>query len=149
VRRRLGALVLAAAAACACHGPEGKGGGSTAGGDSSRAPARDAPPGKLLGDWMRTDQKYLIQVEDVNKDGTLRARYLNPAPINVSRAEWQLKDGRLRMTVELRDELYPGSNYELTYDPGSDALYGVYHHLGVKQDFEVSFYRQGAPAPAK
>jgi hypothetical protein len=97
---------------------------------------------KLEGRWMRTDHQYMVWIRSVAPDGALETEYLNPRPIHVSRAEWDGKDGRLRILVELRDELYPGSYYELTYDAVNDGLYGVYHHLGVKQDFEVAFYRR-------
>jgi hypothetical protein len=43
--------------------------------------------------------------------------------------------------VELRDRLYPGSYYTLTYDPREDRLSGVYHHLGINQEFDVVFTR--------
>jgi hypothetical protein len=105
-----------------------------------------ADPGKLVGRWMRTDANYLIWIEEVAPDGTLRARYLNPNPIRVSRAEVKRDDGRLRLLVEMQDKGYPGSYYTLTYDAGSDALYGVYHHLGLNQNFDVSFYRAAATA---
>jgi len=98
---------------------------------------------RLVGQWIRTDAEYTIAIDDVTSDGRVVARYLNPRPINVARAGWKGEAGRLRVLVELRDRGYPGSNYELTYDPASDALYGVYHHLGLNQDFDVSFYRGG------
>jgi hypothetical protein len=99
---------------------------------------------KLVGPWMRTDAEYVIWIEDVSPDGTLRARYLNPRPINVARAEWKLDEGRLRILVEMRDRNYPGSYYTLTYDPAGDGLFGVYHQLVQNQSFEVSFYRYDA-----
>jgi hypothetical protein len=40
-----------------------------------------------------------------------------------------------------QDRNYPGSYYTLTYDPGSDSLAGVYHHLGLAQNFDVAFTR--------
>ncbi len=94
-----------------------------------------------MGQWRRTDADYMIWIGSFSPDGKLAARYLNPRPINVSRAEWKKEENRLRLQVELQDRQYPGSYYELTYDPASDGLSGVYHHLGLKQDFEVAFYR--------
>lgn len=114
------------------------------------APVGAPDPRRLVGQWMRTDAEYTVAIDDVTSDGKIVARYLNPRPIHVARAEWRGEAGRLRVFVELRDRGYPGSNYELTYDPASDALYGVYHHLGLNQDFEVSFYRggkRGGPRP--
>jgi hypothetical protein len=90
---------------------------------------------------MRTDSPYVLSIESVAPDGRLLARYLNPRPIHVSRAEWKRDSGRLALLVELNDRGYPGSYYELKFDPGSDTLYGIYHHLGLGQDFDVSFTR--------
>jgi hypothetical protein len=107
--------------------------------------ASSVDPKRLAGQWMRTDSDYMIWIEGVSADGRLEARYLNPRPIHVSRAEVRRDEGRLRLMVELQDEGYPGSYYTLTYDPGGDALYGVYHHLGQHQNYDVSFYRFDAP----
>jgi hypothetical protein len=113
--------------------------------------AASAPdPHRLAGRWRRADSDYTIAVDGVSADGTLTARYLNPQPIHVARAEWRQADGRLTLLVEMRDRLYPGSYYELTYDAASDGLSGVYHHLAIQQDFDVSFYRLekgGSSAP--
>ena len=73
----------------------------------------------------------------------LDARYFNPNPIHVSRAETATRDGKLFMAMELRDQGYPGNFYALVSDPGSDSLSGVYNHLGLNQQFEVAF----PPAP--
>ena len=110
------------------------------------APAAPSGPDKLVGQWMRTDGEYMLSIGSFSPDGKLAARYLNPQPINVSRAEWKQADARLLIMVELQDRGYPGSFYELTYDAVSDGLSGVYHHLGLNQDFEVAFYRRDAEA---
>ena len=60
------------------------------------------------------------------KDGTLKAAYFNPRPINVARAQFSRKDGTLTVFIELRDVNYPGSKYNLKYDPKSDRLIGTY-----------------------
>jgi hypothetical protein len=96
---------------------------------------------------MRTDADYLIAVDDAGASGRLTARYLNPRPINVSRAEWKRDGSRLTVLVELQDRGYPGSYYELVYDGAGDALFGTYHHLGLNQDFKVSFFRQPPAGP--
>jgi hypothetical protein len=64
-----------------------------------------------------------------------------PAAIHVSRAQWLKSGARLQLMVEMQDRGYPGSNYELDYDAVHDTLFGTYHHLGLNQDFQVSFYR--------
>ena len=106
-------------------------------------PGAAAEPARLVGAWQRTDSDYQIVIESTTPEGRLQARYLNPRPINVARAQWQKDGARLRLLVELRDQGYPGSNYELDYDAAHDTLFGTYHHLGLNQDFQVSFYRLG------
>jgi hypothetical protein len=111
----------------------------------STAGAAEAAPERLVGRWLRSDSDYTIEIAAVSADGKLEARYLNPNPIHVSRAEAVAAHGALRVLVELQDKGYPGSYYTLTYDPGSDSLTGIYHHLGLKQDFDVAFSRISGP----
>ena len=104
-----------------------------------------ADPQRLVGRWLRADSDYVIEIAGVGPDGKLDVRYLNPNPIHVSRAQSGSVDGALRVVVELQDKGYPGSFYTLTYDPGSDSLSGIYHHLGLNQQFEVAFSRLEPP----
>ncbi|MGH9368889.1 MAG: hypothetical protein ACRD3M_14585 [Thermoanaerobaculia bacterium] len=90
---------------------------------------------------MRADWEYIIEIGGAAPDGNLEARYLNPNPIRVSRAEWKRDGGQLTLRVEMTDRGYPGSFYTLAYDPDSDSLYGVYHQLALNQNFEVAFSR--------
>jgi uncharacterized protein (DUF2147 family) len=109
---------------------------------AAAASAAEAPAvEKIVGRWLRSDADYTIEIVSVGADGKLDARYLNPGPIHVSRAESAMAGGALRVLVELQDRGYPGSYYTLTYDPGSDSLTGIYHHLGLNQQFEVAFSR--------
>jgi len=96
---------------------------------------------KLVGRWLRSDSEYTIEILDVAPDGRVEARYFNPQPIHVSRAEAKPQHGRLALFVELTDRGYPGSYYTLTYDDQGDTLEGVYHHLGLREDFAVGFFR--------
>ena len=96
----------------------------------------------LPGYWSRTDAGYLLELKDFSVDGTLKAAYFNPRPINVSRAEWKRKDGKISLFVELRDINYPGSSYTLTYDPRSDRLSGSYYQAVQKETFQVEFIRR-------
>jgi len=112
---------------------------------ASTTPAEAPAPAQLVAQWVRTDSPYVLSIESVTPEGRLLARYLNPRPINVSRAEWKRDLSRLALLVELNDRGYPGSYYELKFDPASDTLYGVYHHLGIGQDFDVSFTRHQPP----
>ncbi len=75
-------------------------------------------------------------------DGSIEAAYFNPNPINVSKAKAMTKDGEIYIYVELQDVGYPGSNYKLIYKSKVDSLVGIYHHAGIKQDFDVFFAKE-------
>jgi len=141
------AAILIVAATMACRAREAPVGASAS---PTAAPAAAVPavpaPDRLVGRWLRSDSDYTIEIASVAPSGKLDARYLNPGPIHVERAESGMVDGLLRVFLELQDRGYPGSYYTLTYDPGSDSLSGVYHHLGVNQNFDVAFSRI-PPAP--
>jgi hypothetical protein len=112
------------------------------------AAAAAADPSRLVGRWRRSDSDYTIQVERAAPDGSIEVKYFNPQPIHVSRAAWKADAGRLLLFVELTDRGYPGNNYALLYDPGSDSLGGEYRHLGLNETYEVAFSRLDArPAP--
>ena len=139
-------LIVAATMACrAREAPVGAAASPTAAAPAAAAPAVPSPD-RLVGRWLRSDADYTIEIASVAPSGKLDARYLNPGPIHVERAESGMVDGLLRVFLELQDRGYPGSYYTLTYDPGSDSLSGVYHHLGVNQNFDVAFSRI-PPAP--
>ena len=53
-----------------------------------------------------------------------------------------MKEDILQLYVELRDENYPGSLYQLSYDPESDVLYGSYYQAVSRQTYEVYFTRK-------
>jgi hypothetical protein len=139
-------LVLLAAGISACRE------GESPRADTAQPPAADgtsvassstaAPdPARLVGRWLRSDSDYTIAIAGATPDGKLDAQYLNPNPIHVSKAEWRGYAGKLLVLLELTDRNYPGNFYTLTYDPGSDSLSGVYHHLGLNQEIEVAFSR--------
>jgi hypothetical protein len=96
---------------------------------------------RLVGQWVRPDGGYVLEVREVAKDGTLKAAYFNPRPINVGRAEWRRKASTLMVLVELRDVNYPGSTYTLQYDPASDRLKGTYFQAVEKQTYTIEFVR--------
>ena len=95
----------------------------------------------LLGQWRRTDGGYVVEIRAVDGRGILDASYYNPRPINVSRSEAKDLGGMLGIFIELWDENYPGSTYELVFDPKRDLLYGTYFTPVVSQSFEVIFVR--------
>ena len=97
---------------------------------------------KIIGRWVRSDGGYVLDLKKVRFDESIEVAYFNPNPINVSRAEAKSQDGEIYIYIELRDVGYPGSNYKLIYKSEIDSLIGIYHHAGIKQDFEVLFGKE-------
>jgi hypothetical protein len=95
----------------------------------------------LTGRWLRPDGGYVLELRNIQKDGSLKAAYFNPRSINVSRAKLHRKDGKITLVVELRDVNYPGSLYTLQYDPGNDRLAGIYFQAVQGETFDVVFVR--------
>jgi hypothetical protein len=80
-------------------------------------------------------------LRDIRKDGNLKASYFNPRPIKVFSAKWSRKEGKINLFVELRDVNYPGSKYNLRYEPASDRLRGTYFQAVQKQTYNIEFVR--------
>jgi hypothetical protein len=97
----------------------------------------------LVGRWVRTDSDggYTLEIKNASVDGKLDAGYFNPNPINVSRAEWQKKEGSLEVVVELRDVNYPGSTYTLSFSKTNDQLVGTYYQAVEGVNYDVAFAR--------
>lgn len=96
---------------------------------------------RLEGRWVRPDGGYVLELKDIKKDGSLTAAYFNPRPIRVYQAEAAKKNGKITVTVELRDVNYPGSTYTLIYDAASDRLRGKYFQAIEKRIFYIEFLR--------
>ena len=96
---------------------------------------------KLEGRWRRADGGYVLDIRKVRPDGALDAAYLNPRPIDVSKAQATRDGATVRVFVELRAPNYPGSTYTLTYDSKRDELYGVYYQAVEGRSFDVVFAR--------
>ena len=95
----------------------------------------------LKGGWVRPDGGYVVVVREIDAGGKMVAAYFNPHPINVSRAEASSDRTTIKVFIELRDINYPGATYNLTYDPRSDQLRGIYFQPAVNQSFYVTFLR--------
>jgi len=108
--------------------------------DASPAEVRAALE-KLVGRWHRPDGGYVIAIRGVGADGALDAGYFNPRPINVSKAKGAVEGETIEVFIELYDEGYPGSTYDLTYDLRSDVLLGTYFQAAIRQNFDVVFVR--------
>ena len=96
---------------------------------------------RLVGRWLRPDGGYVIEIRGVHGDGRLDASYYNPRPINVSQAKASHKGDAVQVFIELYDEGYPGSTYDLTYNSQSDAFIGTYFQAALRQSFDVIFVR--------
>ena len=96
---------------------------------------------KVQGRWQRADGDYIIDIRKVEADGTLTVAYLNPRPINVAKAEASRAGDALAVFIELRDVNYPGSTYQLTYDPAADRLRGTYFQAALRETYDVVFTR--------
>jgi len=103
--------------------------------------ALDIDPAKLTGRWLRPDGGYVIEILNVHEQGTLDAKYLNPMPINIARAEWKVEDNRLKILIKFDDINYPGSTYTLDYFPDRDLLVGAYFQAVQQQSYYVEFIR--------
>jgi hypothetical protein len=97
---------------------------------------------RLVGEWVRPDGGYVLSVRQIAPDGKAEAVYLNPRPIKVARAEASAAGGTAKLFIELRDAGYPGSTYELIYDPRGELLAGVYFQAAMGQRFDVVFVRK-------
>lgn len=108
----------------------------------SAAQQQQRPSGKnlLVGEWMRTDAPYQIKIAEAFEDGKLNAGYLNPKSIHIGKANWT-DSGGLKVYIELQDENYPGSNYNLIYGPARDMLSGEYYQAVEKATYQVAFVR--------
>ena len=95
----------------------------------------------LVGEWTRTDGAYQIKITELLNDGTMKAGYFNPKSINVASALWAFTEGVLKIFIELRDENYPGSNYNLFYYPERDLLAGKYFQAVERVTYDVGFAR--------
>lgn len=100
-------------------------------------------PSVLVGRWQRPDGGYVIEISRVLSGGELEARYFNPRPIHVARAQvrhWERASG---LFLELQDVGYPGSTYNLIYLARDDRLVGTYYQAALGETFEVFFIRLG------
>ena len=95
----------------------------------------------LQGRWTRPDGGYVLEIRSVAADGKLDAAYFNPRPIHVAAARASRAGSTIQVYIELRDENYPGSTYNLRFDPGSDRLSGDYYQAVARQRYPIYFVR--------
>jgi hypothetical protein len=95
----------------------------------------------LQGRWIRPDGGYVLEIKGVAANGRLDAAYFNPRPIHVAEARASREGSTIKVTIELRDENYPGSTYNLRYDPKSDRLSGDYFQAVAQEHYPIFFVR--------
>jgi len=95
----------------------------------------------LQGRWTRPDGGYVLEIKGVAADGRLDAAYFNPRPIHVAEARAFREGSTIRVTIELRDENYPGSTYNLRFDPQNDRLSGDYYQAVEREHYPIFFVR--------
>ena len=96
----------------------------------------------IIGEWLRSDGDYVINIKKFNKNGSLDVTYHNPKLVNVSRSMFMQKNSELKVFIELIDKGYPRSTYTLNYDQKNHALLGDYFHAGMNKTFKVMFLRK-------
>ena len=96
----------------------------------------------LKGAWVRPDGGYTIAIRSIGPSGALDAMYFNPNQLPFAKAQASREGAAVRVFLELQAGGYAGSTYELTYDPASDRLKGIYYQAVAKQRFEVYFTRK-------
>ena len=96
---------------------------------------------KLKGKWGRTDGDYALELLKLQPDGALEAAYFNPSPIHVGKARLFKERGFVKVFVELQDVNYPGSTYNLIYDPEHDLLRGTYYQATQQVEYQIEFQR--------
>jgi hypothetical protein len=95
----------------------------------------------LVGRWQRTDGGYVIEIRSIAPDGKIEARYFNPRPIHVEKAQSSKDKEHIKVEMTLRDVGYPGSTYMLVYASEKDVLLGYYFHAASRKYFDVLFVR--------
>jgi len=97
---------------------------------------------RLVGNWVRPDGGYVIEISKIYPNGKVDAAYFNPRSIHVSRSTVSEKDGIIELFIELQGQGYPGSTYTLRYNPAYDAMVGIYFQAVIQQPFDVIFQRK-------
>jgi len=95
----------------------------------------------LQGRWIRPDGGYVLEIKGVAADGRLDAAYFNPRPIHVAEARASQNGATINVVIVLSDENYPGSTYNLVYDPLSDKLRGDYYQAVAQEHYQIFFER--------
>ena len=107
------------------------------------SPSSGGSPGYdiLVGRWIRPDGGYTIAIDSVDSSGKIVAEYFNPNQLPFARAEASRESGKIKLFFELQAGGYGGSTYDLTFDPASGRLVGVYYQAVAKEKYDIFFER--------
>lgn len=108
---------------------------------ASKKPATPVRLDRLIGQWNRAGEPYILEIKRIESDGKAEATYSNPNPIRVARAEVSADEVGAKVFVELRDANYPGCTYRLRYDAERDVLKGAYFQAMMGETYDVEFVR--------
>jgi hypothetical protein len=98
----------------------------------------------VAGRWLRPDGGYILELSQPGPNERFKAGYFNPRPIRVATTRLTHEGPAIRVYVELLDVGYPGSYYDLIYDPAGDRLVGIYYQAKMDATFDVVFVRAEA-----
>ena len=96
----------------------------------------------IMGEWVRIDGGYVINVSSIKEDGSVDVGSSTPREIYVAEAKVSLWKGMVRLYIKLQDKGYPGSTYTLYYNAEKKGLAGFYYQAVQKQTYEVVFVRK-------
>ncbi len=100
----------------------------------------------LRGRWQDRNGMGVMQIKKVNPTGGIEMQYIDLEPVHVTQAQ-AARDGKTtKVLISLRYANSLCSTYDLTYNPQSDQLKGIFWRKGSFKTTEVVFDRLG-PKP--
>jgi hypothetical protein len=100
----------------------------------------------LRGLWQDRNGMGVMQIKKINPTGGIEIQYSELEPVHVTQAQ-AARDGKTtKVLISLRYSNSSYSTYDLTYNPQSDQLKGIFWRKGSFKTTEVVFDRLG-PKP--
>jgi hypothetical protein len=95
----------------------------------------------LVGNWVRPDVGYTLEIHSVAADGKMDVSYSAPRAVAVGKAAATVEGGSVKVVIELSDPSLAGSKYSLKFDSQADRLNGTYYQAALGESFDVFFVR--------
>jgi hypothetical protein len=95
----------------------------------------------LKGHWRALEGGNVIDVKNISPTGIMEVYFFNPDSVRVNKAQAARDGTETKVLIELRN---PGSfccTYDMTYDPSSGQLKGVYWLKANFRSTDVVFIR--------